>query len=226
MDGSACVGKPLLHPISLLSQPRLFGPPALFFSSRGGHSTAIVDGRGRSVLKDRFFWTSDEDVDGQFLHSGRLGDIKRLEAFDLQDRSVLVAMRQGGFEAVELNDALLRPADASRDVLPHFTAPPFHMNRRKIFTWRIGSQTSSSSSASVAVTTPPQNSSRHNVSARKPGIGQGKASARQEFGSGDIEGEHSRSEIFFLGRQDDNVYLCERDGETFRVLRLSPLDTS
>ncbi|KAH9175519.1 hypothetical protein EDB89DRAFT_2113294 [Lactarius sanguifluus] len=203
VDSNACIGKPLLHPISLLSQPRLFGPPALFYSSRGGHSTAIVDGRGRSVLKDRFFWTSDEDVDGQLLHSGRLGDIKRLEAFDLQDRSVLVAMRQGGFEAVDLTDALLRPADASRDVLPHFTAPPFQMNRRKIFTWRIGSP-ASSSSASVT----------------------GKSSARQEFGGGDFEGEHSRSEIIFLGRQDDSVYLCERDGDTFRVLRLSPLDNS
>jgi hypothetical protein len=226
VDSSAGVGKPLLHPISLLSQPRLFGPPALFFSSRGGNSTAVVDGRGRSVLKDRFFWTSDEDVDGRLLHSGRLGDIKRLEAFDLQDRSVLVAMRQGGFEAVDLNDALLRPADASRDVLPHFTPPPFQMNRRKIFTWRIGSPTSSSSSASVTVSTLPRNSSRHNVSARRPGIGQGKAYARQDFGSGDFEGERPRSEILFLGRQDDNVYLCERDGETFRVLRLSPLDTS
>lgn len=224
-DDSACTGKPLLQPISLLSQSRLFGPPALFFSSRGGHSTAIVDGRGRSVLKDRFFWTSDDDVDGQLLHSGRLGDIKRLESFDLQDRSILVAMRQGGFEAVDLTDALLRPADASRDVLPHFTAPTFQMNRRKIFTWRIGSPPSSSSSTSVTVTTTlPRNSSRSNVSTKK--IGAGKASARQEFGSGDFEGEPSRCEILFLGRQDDNVYLCERDGETFRVLRLSPLDTS
>ncbi|KAF8272879.1 hypothetical protein EI94DRAFT_1716940 [Lactarius quietus] len=223
-DSSTCVGKPLLHPISLLSQARLFGPPALFFSSRGGHSTAIVDGRGRSVLKDRFFWTTDDDVDGQLLHSGRLGDIKRLEAFDLQDRSVLVAMRQGGFEAVDLTDALLRPADASRDVLPHFTAPPFQMNRRKIFTWRIGSPPSSSSSTSVTVTTLPRNSSRHNVAARKPGTGKG--SARQDFGSVDFEGENPRSEILFLGRQEDNVYLCERDGETFRVLQLSPHDTS
>ena len=223
-DSSPCIGKPLLQPISLLSQSRLFGPPALFFSSRGGHSTAIVDGRGRSVLKDRFFWTTDDDVDGQLLHSGRLGDIKRLEAFDLQDRSVLVAMRQGGFEAVDLADGLLRPADSSRDVLPHFTAPPFQMSRRKIFTWRIGSPPSSSSSASVTVTTLPRNSSRHNISARRPGAG--KASARQEHGNGDFEGEHSRSEILFLGRQDDNVYLCERDGETFRVLQLSPLDTN
>jgi len=177
-------------------------------------------------LKDRFLWTSDEDADGQLLHSGRLGDIKRLETFDLQDRSILVAMRQGGFEAVDLSDALLRPGDASRDVVPHFTAPPFQMNRRKMCTWRIGSPPSPESSAPVTVTTLPRSSSRHNISAKKPGTGPGKTSARHEPGSGDFDGEHFRSEILYLGRQDDNVYLCERDGETFRVLRLSPLDTS
>jgi hypothetical protein len=42
--------KPLLPPISLLTQARHYGPPALFFTSRGGHSTTIVDARGRSVL--------------------------------------------------------------------------------------------------------------------------------------------------------------------------------
>ncbi|KAJ7857418.1 hypothetical protein B0H14DRAFT_3447871 [Mycena olivaceomarginata] len=37
--------KPLLSPISLLAQPRHSGPPALFFSIRGGHSTAIAAAR-------------------------------------------------------------------------------------------------------------------------------------------------------------------------------------
>ena len=224
---STCDGKPLLPPISLLSQPRLFGPPSLFYSSRGGHSTTIVDGRGRSVLKDRFLWTPDEvDINGQTVNSGRLGDVKRLEAFDLQGRSVLVAMRQGGFEVVELNDALLRPADASRDVLPHFMAPPFQMNRRKVFTWRIGSPVSCTSSTSVTVTTLPRISSRHSMPSKKAGYTPGKSPARPEFGHGDTESEHARNEIIFLGRQDDNVYLCERDGETFRILRLSPPGTN
>ncbi|KAI0307966.1 hypothetical protein B0F90DRAFT_1807306 [Multifurca ochricompacta] len=223
--GNTCVGKPLLPPISLLSQPRLFGPPALFYSSRGGHSTTIVDGRGRSVLKDRFLWTPDElDIDGQPVSSGRLGDVKRLEAFDTQGRSVLVAMRQGGFEAVDLSDALLRPADASRDILPHFTAPPFQMNRRKFFTWRIGSPTSSTFSAPV--TSLARSSSRYSTPAKKLSTGSGKSPARPEFGYGDADGEHTRNEIIFLGRHDNNVYLCERDGETFRVLRLSPFGTN
>jgi len=165
-------------------------------------------------------------MDGQTVGSGRLGDVKRLEAFDLQGRSVLVAMRQGGFEAVELSDALLRPADASRDVLPHFMAPPFQMNRRKIFTWRIGSPVPSVSSSPVNVTIIPRTSSRHPMPAKKAGSTPGKVPVRPELGHNDVEGEHSRNEIMFLGRQDDNVYLCERYGETFRILRLSPLGAS
>ena len=218
----ACAGKPLLPPISLLSQPRLFGPPSLFFSSRGGHSTTIVDGRGRSVLKDRFLWTPDEvDIDGQTVNSGRLGDVKRLEAFDLQGRSVLVAMRQGGFEAVELSDALLRPADGSRDVIPHYAAAPTQMNRRKIFTWRNGSPVSSTSSTTTTVTTLLRTSSRYSMPSKKSGA-PGKSPARPEFGHGDTENDQARNEIMFLGRQDDNVYICERDEEAFRILRLSP----
>jgi len=222
----AGAGKPLLPPTSLLSQPRLFGPPSLFFSSRGGHSTTIVDGRGRSVLKDRFLWTQDEvDIDGQTVNSGRLGDVKRLEAFDLQGRSVLVAMRQGGLEAVELNDALLRPADASRDVLPHYTAAPTQMNRRRIFTWRIGSPVSSTSSTTTAVITLPRTPSRYSMPSKKS-CAPGKSPARTEFGHGDTENDHTRNEIMFLGRQDDSVYVCEREGETFRILRLSPFGTN
>jgi len=177
-------------------------------------------------LKDRFLWTQDElDMDGQPVVSGRLGDVKRLEAFDLQGRSVLVAMRQGGFEAADLSDALLRPADASRDLLPHFMAAPFQMNRRKIFTWRIGSPISPPSSAPMTVPTLPQPSLRHATPAKKASSVPGKAPARPEFGCGDVEGENTRNEIMFLGRQGDNVYLCERDCGTFRILRLSPLGT-
>ena len=68
--------KPLLSPISLLAQPRHFGPPALFFSSRGGHSTTIVDSRGKSVLKGRFMWSSDDPPD-ESPSMSRVGDVKR-----------------------------------------------------------------------------------------------------------------------------------------------------
>lgn len=138
--------KPLLSPISLLSQPKHFGPPALFFSSRGGHSTTIVDARGRSVLKGRFMWSADDDDDTSSIMSSapRLGDVKRLEAFDVQDRAILVAMRQGGLEAVDFGDALLLPADQSRTLFPHFHPPTASVNRRGSFVWKIGTPTSSS----------------------------------------------------------------------------------
>ncbi|KAK1223818.1 hypothetical protein PQX77_013342 [Marasmius sp. AFHP31] len=151
--------KPLLKPISLLAQPKHFGPPALFYSSRGGHSTTIVDARGRSVLKDRFFWSDDDnpsrdDDSKPSSLTGRMGDVKRIEAVDIKDRSVLIAMRQGGVEAVDLGDALLRPADASRGSLPQFSPAPSAMNRRQPFVWRIGTPVSVSSNSNASTVLP------------------------------------------------------------------------
>jgi len=68
-----------------------------------------------------------------------MGDIKRLEALDLRERAVLVAMRQGGLEVVDLGDALLKPADKSRTILPHYNPPQANINRRAPFVWKIGS---------------------------------------------------------------------------------------
>ncbi|KAI0068278.1 hypothetical protein BV25DRAFT_548788 [Artomyces pyxidatus] len=218
-------GKPLLSPISLLTQSRIFGPPALFFSSRGGHSTAIVDGRGRSVLKDRFLWSQDDADDNTFV-SGRLGDVKRLEAFDVQDRSVLVAMRQGGFEAVDLGDALLRPADSSRSVLPHFTTTAAQVNRRGPYTWRIGMPVSTPSSGLTALLPLKSHSHRLTTPAKKLSTGPGKSPARMEFSGGEVDSEHTRDEVIFLGRKDDSVYICERNGGAFRILRLCPVGSS
>ncbi|KAA1471570.1 hypothetical protein DENSPDRAFT_894390 [Dentipellis sp. KUC8613] len=213
-------GKPLLAPISLLSQPKIFGPPALFFSSRGGHSTVIVDGRGRSVLKGRLMWSTDEDDD---IIPARLGDVKRLEAFDVKDKSVLVAMRQGGLEAVDLSDALLRPADASRTALPHFTTAPSQVNRRAPYIWRIGMPVSSPSPLSaptaLALSKPPSGRALvHKKHAAHHGHGHG----RTDLGGADMEPEHARDEVIFLGRQEDNIYLCERNAGAFRILRLCP----
>ena len=49
---------PLLSPISLLANhpARNSGPPGLFFVSRGRHSTGIVDGDGRSVIRKSINW--------------------------------------------------------------------------------------------------------------------------------------------------------------------------
>lgn len=209
--------KPLLAPISLLVQPRHFGPPALFFSSRGGHSTSIVDARGRAVLKGRFVWSTDSDNESKTIP--RMGDVKRIEAFDVKDRSVLVAMRQGGVEAMDFGDALLKPADESRTLLPQFAPPPSNINRRGPFVWKIGTPIGSSTSSATALSSKTKGSG---YLGRKPSHTSGKSPARAEFnGTGDGDTE-STDEVLFLGRQADEVYLCERNTGAFRILRLSP----
>jgi hypothetical protein len=208
--------KPLLAPISLLTQPRHFGPPALFFSSRGGHSTTIVDARGRSVIKGRFKWSEDDE---DTFTVGRLGDVKRLEAFDVQDRSVLVAMRHGGLEVVDLADALLKPADDSRPILPHFNPPDANVNRRRPFIWRIGTPLASNGSAPTGskprVPTTPS---------KRASMMPGKSTGKGDYAVGlDPDHEHhGQDEVFFIGRREDDVYLCERKAGSFRVLRLGP----
>jgi hypothetical protein len=211
--------KPLLHPISLLSQPKHYGPPALFFSSRGGHSTTIVDSRGRSVLKGRFFWSTDEHDDEKPSLVGKMGDVKRLEAFDVHDRAVIVAMRHGGLEAMDLGDALLKPADESRTVLPQFAPPPSHTNRRGPFVWRIGTPITSSLASSAALSNKSKGSL---LSAKKQNMGAGKSPARTEISPGGDGESDSLDEVMFLGRKKDEMYLCERNAGTFRILRLAP----
>lgn len=215
--------KSLLAPISLLTQPRHFGPPALFFSSRGGHSTAIVDARGRSVLKGRFIWSADElDEESKPISLGRMGDIKRLEAFDVEDRAVLVAMRQGGLEAVDLSDALLRPADESRTVLPQFSPPPSNINRRAPFVWKIGTPVSASATSATILSSKAKSGYGHHLTSRKQSTGPAKSPAgRTEFSLGDAEPE-AHDEVLYLGRKEDEIYFCERNAGSFRILRLCP----
>lgn len=209
--------KPLLPPISLLVQSRHFGPPALFYSSRGGHSTSIVDARGRAVLKGRFLWSPDES-NGSRPFPQRMGDVKRLEIFDIKDRSIIVAMRQGGLEAMDFGDALLTPADESRSALPNFTPPPSNTNRRLPFVWKIGMPVAPGNTE-VAV---PSIKTKSSHLSKKSSYPAGKASGRSEFaGSGDGDPD-IQEEILFLGRTGDDLYVCERAIGTFRILRLCP----
>jgi hypothetical protein len=213
--------KPLLAPISLLSQPRHFGPPALFFSSRGGHSTAIVDARGRSVLKGRFIWSSDEMGEESKLAVGRMGDVRRLEAFDVHGRAVLVAMRRGGLEAVDLGDALLKPADESRTVLPQFSSPHSNTNRRAPFVWKIGTPVSASPTSATVLSSKGKGG-YGSLSTKKMSSGSTRSpSGRTEFSIGDAELD-TQDEVFFLGRKDNEIYFCERNAGFFRILRLYP----
>ncbi|KAF8640948.1 hypothetical protein AX17_000595 [Amanita inopinata Kibby_2008] len=207
--------KPLLPPISLLAQQKHFGPPALFYSSRGGHSTAIVDARGRPVLKERFVWSNDEHAEDAKSPFGRMGDVKRLEAFDVKDRSILVAMRHGGLEAVDLGDALLKPADESRTTLPQFNPSVNSVSRRAPFVWKIGTPISSSPSSSLVLSTGiKRNKKQSQGSAKSP-------AGKTEFSVGDTDSDN-QEEVLFLGRKDDEIYLCERNAGSFRILRLCP----
>lgn len=206
--------KPLLAPISLLAQPKYFGPPALFYSSRGGHSTSIVDARGRSILKNRFFWSHDDPREEGKAPIGKMGDIKHLEAFDVKDRSVLIAMRQGGLEAVDLNDALLRPADQSRTALPAFNPPSLTINRRPPYVWKIGTPIDASGAA--------LSSKGKSGLPKKTGIGITKSTTTSQIYSGaDVDTEFN-DDVLFLGRKEDEIYFCERNAGSFRILRLCP----
>ncbi len=216
--------KPLLPPQSLLAQPKHFGPPALFYSSRGGHSTTIVDSRGRSVLKGRFMWSTDDPAD-ESRSLSRLGDVKRLEAFDVKDRAVLVAMRQGGLEAVDFGDALLKPADHSRTILPHFHPSISVTNRRGPFVWKIGTPLDPSRAPQGPMGPLPMPTTRPLAPRKKQSTGPSKSPGRSEFmASGDGDGEQNE-EVIFLGRKDDEMYICEKSSTTFRVLKLSPTPT-
>ena len=208
-------GRPLLRPISLLAQPAHYGPPPLFFSSRGGHSTTIVDARGRLVLKGRFLWSNEEEDDPQFSNSpGRLGDVKRIEAIDIHDRSVLIALRRGGLEAIDLSDALLKPADCSRMILPHFDPPPSTVNRRAPFVWRMGTP------LKPGPPTPATSALKGPTSRKKSSTGPGKSPIRADFYLDTDESQPE--EIMFLGRKGNSLYVCERNSSSFRVLHICP----
>jgi hypothetical protein len=210
---------PLLPPVSLLEQPRHFGPPALFFSSRGGHSTTIVDAKGRSVLKGRLMWSPDESPEDGPVFRVKLGDVQRVEAFDVRNRAILVALRQGGLEVVDVGDALYRPADESRSYIPAFQAPLSGFARRAPYVWRIGAPlTNQSSVLAVASKNTPGTTIKKgsgSVSLRSP--------SRNDFTTGFEDFEATgQEEVIFLGRKEDDLYLCEKTAFTFRILRLSP----
>jgi len=146
-----------------------------------------------------------------------MGDVKRVEAFDVKDRSIIVALRQGGVEAMDFGDALLKPADESRTLLPQFAPPPSNINRRGPFVWKIGTPIASSTSGAAALSS----KTRGNYLGKKPSYS-AKSPAKSDFGStgdGDIE---VTDEVLFLGRRGEDVYLCERNAGAFRILRLCP----
>ena len=231
---------PLLEPISLLAQPKHFGPPALFFSSRGGHSTSIVDARGRSVLKGRFNWTLDDQVgQNQVFVPMRLGDVRHLEAFDVGQaaRAVIVAFRQGGIEAVDVGDAIMTPGDGCRTVYPYFDPPPNTINRRKTFVWRVGDDVYAGTRGKISEVRdlPGETDGSRNGSMGDPPNDTITVSALggyHHFGwkapvtrgaGGDLlddDREPGFEDLLVIGRDRDKVYFCDRRAGTFRLLSL------
>lgn len=210
--------KPLLDPISLLTQHRRYGPPALFFTTRGGHSTTIVDARGRSVLRGRLHWSIDDEEDFS-VYGNRLGDVKRLEAFDIGKSSVIAAVRQGGLEVTDVADALVGPGDLSRSIFPNFRPHQSAVSRRSPFVWRVGSPLS-------AFATGPVSSEKLSTAStgKKQSLGPGRSPAKGEFALGNADDYEGRQheELLYLGRVNENVYFCERSNGSFRILRLCP----
>ena len=234
---------PLLEPISLLAQPKHFGPPALFFSSRGGHCTSIVDARGRSVLKGRFNWMLDDQVSqDQGFVPMRLGDVKHLEAFEVDQaaRAVVVAFRQGGIEAVDVGDAIMTPGDGCRTVYPYFDPPPNAINRRKTFVWRVGDDVYAGTRGKVSEV---RDLPRETDGTRNGKMGDGQSDTmtvsalalggHHHFGrkapvtrgvGGDFlddDREPGLEDLLVIGRDKDKVYFCDRRAGTFRLLSLA-----
>jgi hypothetical protein len=152
--------------------------------------------------------------------TGRMGDVKRLEAIDVDDRSVLVAMRQGGLEALDLGDALLKPADESRVALPQFSSPPSNMSRRAPFVWKIGTAVSSSPT-SATVLTSRSRGTHLPIPYKKQSTSASKFVSKTDFNLSDLDTEY-QNEVLYLGRKDDEIYICERNEGAFRILRLCP----
>lgn len=216
--------KPLLDPISILTQHRRYGPPALFFTTRGGHSTSVVDAKGRSVLRGRLHWSNDNDEDDSFFGS-RLGDVKRLEAFDMGSGAVLAAVRKGGLEVTDFGDALMNPGDFSRSHLPSYKVSPSSVCRRGPFVWRVGTPLSAFASGPVSFD---KVSVLSAPGSKKQGLVLGKSPARSDFalGSTDEPDNRQNEELLHLGRVSDSVYFCERSNGSFRILRLCPTGTA
>ncbi|KAF8489609.1 hypothetical protein JB92DRAFT_3129412, partial [Gautieria morchelliformis] len=157
----------------------------------------------------------DDEPDAQLLVNSKLGDIKRVEAFDVRDRAIIVALRQGGLEAVDVGDALFSPADESRAFIPDYQVPVGGISRRGTYVWRIG----------APVSMPPISSARDSNNATALQLIRKKQSSTrsevQALGFEDGDG-NLNEEVLFLGRDNDNVYFCERNAASFRILRLAP----
>jgi hypothetical protein len=128
---------------------------------------------------------------------------------------VLIALRRGGLEAIDLSDALLKPADSSRMILPHFDPPLSSINRRAPFVWRMGTP------LKPGPPTPTTSALKGPTSRKKSSTGPTKSPNRTDFYL-DPDGDSQPEEIMFLGRKGNSLYVCERNSSSFRILHVAP----
>ncbi|KZO98405.1 hypothetical protein CALVIDRAFT_554025 [Calocera viscosa TUFC12733] len=205
-----------LPPISLLAQPAHYGPPCLFFCSRGGLSTAIVDHKGKSVLLDKFHWSASSSTSTKGKYARRpagLGDIQRVEAFDGNNNgAVLVAVRESGLEAVDIADALLAPSTTTGAVSPAQGS----YSRRLNWSWDVADPYPINIDPSVS---PNGTGGDHRAlaAAKLNGVANlPTRSASVPLG----HDYHNNQYISYLGREGSRVYMCTRSANMFRVICL------
>ncbi|EJU01916.1 hypothetical protein DACRYDRAFT_116336 [Dacryopinax primogenitus] len=206
-----------LPPVSLLAQPSHYGPPSLFFCSRGGLSTAIVDHKGKSVLLDKFHWSSPSTSALKDKYARRpagLGDVQKVEAFDGHNNgAVLVAIRDSGLEAVDIADALLTPSTTA-GIAP---AAAGSYSRRLTWSWDVAdpfpSNADSAGPNSASPTDP-----RALAAAKLNGVINSPIRSATQPG----RDYHNNQFISYLGREGSRVYMCTRSAHMFRVICLQP----
>jgi len=135
---------------------------------------------------------------------------------------VVVALRQGGLEAVDMGDALLQPGDHSRPVLPLFMSPVASTGRRKNYIWHLGSAVEDISAQPTLFGVGAQRTTL----GRKMVPPQRRTNTRRDHlkDPGDNTPPSPDEDILFLGRTHDRVYMCERTADSFRILRLAPIE--
>ncbi|KZT55939.1 hypothetical protein CALCODRAFT_336623 [Calocera cornea HHB12733] len=202
-----------LPPISLLTQPAHYGPPCLFFCSRGGLSTAIVDHKGKSVLLDKFHWSLPAARDKHSRRPAGLGEIQRVEAFDGHNNgAVLVAIRESGLEAVDIADALLAPSTTSGAM------PPMQgsYSRRLNWSWDVADPFPINVEPMAYTNGSGPGDHRALAAAKLNGTALPPRSASLQHG----HDYHSNQYISYLGREGSRVYMCTRSANMFRVICL------
>ena len=123
---------------------------------------------------------------------------------------------------VDLGDALLKPADESRPILPNYFVPHSSVGRRAPFIWKIGSPIPSSVSTLSSVLTMKGKGTPGHPSGKKTSTTSAKFASGRSDAYGVDPDIDQQEDVLYLGRNGDEVYFCEKNATSFRIIRLSP----